>query len=242
MKHIKHISGINKLMEAILNIVQNKQCQTMEYDIQFIHCSSETPENERKRIIRKGRKKHIYDNLEPAAKKRTAEKMQKRYSKMNPTNKKQLLCKAAQKYKTMDVSLKNEMLSNLKVKYQKRMMDKGTSIQSCIKEFKKKITEGPYFICIVCNRLLYKKSVIRCITSKYPCQAFFKIQQSFDGKEYICKTCHSKVIKGKLPCQGIMNNMYVVETPSELASLEKLEQTYCISEDCCHAQRTTEKN
>ena len=79
MKHIKHISGINKLMEAILNIVQNKQCQTMEYDIQFIHCSSETPENERKRVIRKCRKKHIYDNLEPAAKKRTAEKMQKKY-------------------------------------------------------------------------------------------------------------------------------------------------------------------
>ena len=249
----------------------------LEYDIQFIHCSSEITENERKRIIRKRRKKHIYDNLEPAAKKRTAEKKQKRYSKMNPTNKKalcfkltkkyqsldntkkkELLCKlkqnyqcmnavkkkellrkAAQKYKTMDISLKNEMLNNLKVKYQLmeketkndlkkkkkgRMMDKGTSIQSCIKQFKKKITEGPYFICIVCNRLLYKKSVIRCITSKYPCQAFFKIQQSFDGKEYICKTCHSKVIKGKLPCQGIMNNMYVDETPSELASLEKLEQ------------------
>ena len=85
------------------------------------------------------------------------------------------------------------------------MMDKGTSIQSCIKQFKKKITEGPYFICIVRNRLLYKKSVTRCITSKYPRQAFFRIQQSFDGKEYICKTCHSKVIKGKLPCQGIVN-------------------------------------
>ena len=56
MKHIKHISGINKLMEAILNIVQNKQGQTMEYDIQFIHCSSEITENERKIIIRKRRK------------------------------------------------------------------------------------------------------------------------------------------------------------------------------------------
>ena len=66
----------------------------------------------------------------------------------------------------MDISFKNEMLSNLRVKYQlmeketkkhlvnkfkERMMDKGTSIQSCIKQFKKKITEGPYFICIVCN-------------------------------------------------------------------------------------------
>lgn len=77
MKHIKHISGISKLMEAILNIVQNKQCQTMEFDIQFIHCSSETPENERKRIIRKCRKKHIYDNLEPAAKKKSRKNAKK---------------------------------------------------------------------------------------------------------------------------------------------------------------------
>ena len=70
----------------------------LEYDIQFIHCSSEITENERKRIIRKRRKKHIYDNFEPAAKKRTAEKKQKRYSKMNPTNKKELLCKLKQNY------------------------------------------------------------------------------------------------------------------------------------------------
>ena len=139
---------------------------------------------------------------------------------MNAANKKEFLRKSGQKYQLMEKERKN----HLKNKIKERLMDKGTSIQSCIKQFKKKITEGPYFICIVCNRLLYKKSVIRCIISKYPCQAFFKIQPSFNGKEYICKTCHSKVIKGKSLCQGIVNNMYVEETPSELASLEKLEQ------------------
>lgn len=50
------------------------------------------------------------------------------------------------------------------------------------------------------------------------------IQQSFDGKQYICRTCHSKVIKGKLPCQAVVNNMYVDEIPTELSSLGKLEQ------------------
>ena len=118
IKHIKHISGINKLMEVILNIVQNKQCQTMEYDIQFIHCSSEIPENERKRIIRKRRKKHIYDNLEPSAKKRTAEKKQKRYSKMNPTNKKALCFKLTKKYQSLDNTKKKELLCKLKQNYQ----------------------------------------------------------------------------------------------------------------------------
>ena len=50
------------------------------------------------------------------------------------------------------------------------------------------------------------------------------IFQCFDGKEYICKTSYSKVIKGELPCQAVVNNMYVDETPTQLASLEKLEQ------------------
>ena len=50
------------------------------------------------------------------------------------------------------------------------------------------------------------------------------IFQYFDGKENICKTSYSKVIKGELPCQAVVNDMYVDETPTQLASLEKLEQ------------------
>ena len=58
MKHIKHISGVNKLVEAIHDIIQNKQqCQTIEYDIQFICCSCEISGNERKNMVRKHRKK-----------------------------------------------------------------------------------------------------------------------------------------------------------------------------------------
>ena len=57
-KHIKHISGVNKHVEAINDIIQNKQqCQTIEYDKQFICCSCEIKENERKNIVRKHRKK-----------------------------------------------------------------------------------------------------------------------------------------------------------------------------------------
>lgn len=101
-------------MEAILNIVQNKQRQTIEYDIQFIHCSSEIAENEKKIIIRKRRKKHLYDNLEPAGKRRTAEKKQKRYSKMDPTKKKELCFKRTKKYQSLDNTKKKELLCKLK--------------------------------------------------------------------------------------------------------------------------------
>ena len=59
MKQTIHIHGVDNLVEEI-NIIQNKQeCQTMEYDIQFICCSCKITEIERKHIMRKHRKKNI---------------------------------------------------------------------------------------------------------------------------------------------------------------------------------------
>ena len=72
--------------------------------------------------------------------------------------------------------------------------------------------------------MLYKKSVKNFLSTKYPDQFYFSVQTSFDGKEYICNTCKSKVKQHKVPCQAVINNMYVDDTPVELASLEKLEQ------------------
>ena len=142
----------------------------------------------------------MYDSMEPVAKKRFLEDIKRKYSTMDAKKKKELL------------SQRNEKLV------------KAKSVKLCINKFKRKMREGPYFICTICNRILYSKSVITCINEKYPCQTYFSIQQSFDGKQCICNTCHSKVIKGKLPCQAVMNNMYVCEIPTELSSLEKLEK------------------
>lgn len=55
-------------------------------------------------------------------------------------------------------------------------------------------------------------------------QNIFTEKLCFDNKEYICKTCHSKVIKGKVPCQAVYNDMFVDDIPIELSTLEKLEQ------------------
>ena len=95
-----------------------------------------------------------------------------------------------------------------------------------ISKFQSRIKEGPYYICSVCNRLLYRKSVKLLEKKKYcsvPKTLFTNIA-SFDNKEYICTTCHSKVVKGKTPCQAVYNDMSVDEIPAELTILEKLEQ------------------
>ena len=63
-------------------------------------------------------------------------------------------------------------------------------IDFCIELYKNKIRKVPCYICCVCNRLLYKRSVHIFGKSKYSGQKFFSVKSSFDGKQYVCKTCH----------------------------------------------------
>ena len=102
---------------------------------------------------------------------------------------------------------------------------KARLVELCINQFKRKIREGPYFICTVCNRILYKKSVITCINKKLTLAKHISIFNSYlMEKKYVCNTCSSKVMKGKLPCQAVVSNMYMDEILRELSSLKKLEQ------------------
>ena len=48
--------------------------------------------------------------------------------------------------------------------------------------------------------------------------------ESYDGREYICLTCHSKLLKRKVPCQSVYNKLQIFELPNELAELRKLEK------------------
>ena len=50
--------------------------------------------------------------------------------------------------------------------------------------------------------------------------------KSFDNKQYICRTCNTKVLKGKVPCQAVCNKLRVDELPPKLSLLEKLEQMF----------------
>ena len=52
--------------------------------------------------------------------------------------------------------------------------------------------------------MLDKKSVKNFLSTKYSNQHYFSIQTSFNGKEYICNTCNSKVKQGKVPFQAVI--------------------------------------
>ena len=206
--------------------------------------------NQRKREIYNKYNDH-YLQLEPAKKKQRYSLMDrvkkdelletcaKKYKEIDVSKKKQMLENRRKKYKEMDASQKKQMLNRKAVKSRKSYdsMDREkkekylNAIRNqsaiAISQFCQKIKEGPYYVCTVCSRMLYRKSVLIFNTQKYVncnIQNIFTEKLSFDNKEYICKTCHCKVIKGKVPCQAVYNNMFVDEIPTELSTLEKLEQ------------------
>ena len=58
----------------------------------------------------------------------------------------------------------------------------------------------PQGTCVL-NRTLYKKSVLKLNKTSHPSQDIFNTLLSFDGKEFICKTCHFKVNQSSFQCQ-----------------------------------------
>jgi len=150
-----------------------------------------------------------------------------KFHSMDANEKQQLLAEKRQAYENM-CSLEKEKLlvnrRNLTSKAKQTKVTKCYDLNYCITCFQNKIREGPYYICSVCNRILYRKTVTQLKKDKYSIQQLFTEKKSFDNQEYICKTCNSNMSKGQIPCQAVGNKLMVDKVPSELGCLEKLEQ------------------
>ena len=148
---------------------------------------------------------------------------------MEPSKKQELSVQNAEKYREMDTVAKKDLIKQIVTRRKELKEKKCSSIHSLdyyIQQFNGAIREGPYYICVVCNRLLYRKTVLEFKKDKYKCSSsLFTSVTSFNGNMYICKTCDLTIKKkNKTPCQAVYNNLGVDDVPPELASLEKLEQ------------------
>ena len=97
-----------------------------------------------------------------------------------------------------------------KLKPESELVKSGIISPDClssVKSFYNKIREGPFFVCTVCHRMLYRQTVRLLNPSSYPRDDLFTSIKCFDNKEYICRTCDSKIKKGNMPCQAVMNKM-----------------------------------
>ena len=149
-------------------------------------------------------------------------------SKENEIRKKRYRKNAEQEKESRSKRYQTEKLK----KEESENLDLTSNIQANsikqIENFKKTINEGPFFICVCCNRCLYKRSVILFNEDRYLESGFcpeLQIISSFDNNFYICKTCDKKILKHEVPCQSVKNNFEVHEMPSNLQDLNKIERT-----------------
>ena len=155
-----------------------------------------------------------YKSLHTAQKQKRAEwfnfldsaQKQKRaewYKSLNPEEKEKLLSGRAEWYKTLDPADKDKILSKVQANKEAYRNSVQHDLDNEITTFQTKIRDGPYYICSVCNRTLYRKTVIQLKKKQMynTQQELFTGTKSFDENQYICKTCLIKVLKGQVPCQ-----------------------------------------
>ena len=144
-------------------------------------------------------KRAKYRTLNETSKQESLTKNMNSYKIMEEEQNKKILESKREKYQAMDQPSKNELVSIcsneimekhmsldenkktvvLNKENEKRLEKISQDIEACITVFQKKIKAGPFHICCVCNRTLYKKSVMILQKEKYPRQDCFVIQPFF---------------------------------------------------------------
>ena len=92
------------------------------------------------------------------------ENQRKKYKEMDAAKEKQMLNRKAVKsrksYDSMDCGKKEKYLNTIRnqsaIARQNRKISK-LHADACISQFCQKIKEGPYYVCTVCKRMLYRK-------------------------------------------------------------------------------------
>ena len=112
-----------------------------------------------------------YKSLDTAQKQKRAEwfnllssaQKQKRtewYKSLNPEEKEKLLSGRAEWYKTLDPADKDKITSQVQANKEAHRNSVQHDLDHKITAFQGKITEGPHYICSVCNRILYTERLL----------------------------------------------------------------------------------
>jgi hypothetical protein len=139
--------------------------------------------------------------------------------------------------KYLDPQFRAQKLCASKIAYANRRIKQRSQFEShftnAIAHFHQIIQEGPTYTCVSCHRHMYKQSVKKFILGKYNSSIpgvidsvleAFPLQPKQDPM-FICNTCHSCLVRGKIPAQAAINGLMLLDdVPTELI-LTELEST-----------------
>ena len=112
---------------------------------------------------------------------------------------------------------------------QQNLSIEDVDIVQSINKLRSVFAHGPVFICVCCNRSLYRHSVSKFTRQKYhknaTCAANLLscVPPCVTTSEWICQTCNAALLHSKMPAQATCNNLAVPAIPSALANLTDLE-------------------
>ena len=87
--------------------------------------------------------------------------------------------------------------------------------QGRAKKFLHLAKRGPTFICVVCNRCLYARSVMEFQFNKYNLDLTGIIHKvTKNDTTYICNTCHSYLKKSHIAAQAVCNKLQIFKAPA----------------------------
>ncbi|XP_071138424.1 uncharacterized protein [Mytilus edulis] len=102
----------------------------------------------------------------------------------------------------------------------KKKRTHGITLDTCIRNFKTKINEGPTYICTSCQQTWFCDSVVSAKTIKMNTPAnmshCFTNFKSVQHIEWICHTCLNAIKRKKIPRFAIANKMGFPQKPKEL--------------------------
>ena len=100
--------------------------------------------------------------------------------------------------------------------------------KTCVEKFKEKLNDGPFYVCVCCNRGLYSQMVRTFCENSYPNDIenlyFAHVDNVDDAKEYICRTCHVNLMKHNCPGQAVANILEIFDVPEQFKDFRRLEK------------------
>ncbi|XP_061169173.1 uncharacterized protein LOC133178496 [Saccostrea echinata] len=139
-----------------------------------------------------------------------------------------------------------QVKENKKKRMKKQRKLKQVNLQDeevVVKTFKENAGKGPEYACCCCHRLLFRNQVQGCehqmyeqseasrmisdicLQKKYMHECFeFCRETCSRSSQWICFTCHRKILSGKAPSEAAANNLSLEDIPPELNNLNSLEQ------------------
>lgn len=126
-----------------------------------------------------------------------------------------------EKYRASKATTENKAVNNAYMKnYRARVASSDqkakyngyikTDIEFTISNFHEVIAQGPLYICTCCDQLWYKHAVLdatKLRESNSDIGEYLCNKTSIDDVEWVCKTCHSHLVKYKIPPCAVVNGM-----------------------------------